>query len=134
MWYVRSLQCRISWSTLFTNYHTILLWHQVEAASKYSTVDTLKQVFYFVPSDYKVRSYFVHLSVPLWLLLLLLKCFISFDLIWIHPSFLFDVPIYLCCNNTTLWSLCCPFITLTLHSVSTIDVSWIIFYAIDFFA
>ncbi|GJN30124.1 hypothetical protein PR202_gb18404 [Eleusine coracana subsp. coracana] len=26
---------------------------KVEAASKYSTVDTLKQVFYFVPADYK---------------------------------------------------------------------------------
>ncbi|KAK3148538.1 hypothetical protein QOZ80_3BG0296300 [Eleusine coracana subsp. coracana] len=33
---------------------------KVEAASKYSTVDTLKQVFYFVPADYK-DCYLVHL-------------------------------------------------------------------------
>jgi hypothetical protein len=33
---------------------TVFPWKQVEAASKYSTVDSLKQEFYFVPADYKV--------------------------------------------------------------------------------
>jgi hypothetical protein len=97
--------------TFFTNDHSILFGHQVEAASKYSTVDTLKQVFYFVPADYKVRFYFLSI----------LPCYycctsIWFHSIWIMPLTLCCIPIYLCCNNTTfLWFLCHPFFVITLY-------------------
>jgi hypothetical protein len=34
----------------------LVFWGQVEVSSKYSTVDTLKQEWYFVPAEYKVNS------------------------------------------------------------------------------
>jgi hypothetical protein len=58
----------------FTYDHNVLFsWEQVEAASKYSTVDSLKQEFYFVPADYKVGLSGPHLV----LLLLLMSCCIN---------------------------------------------------------
>jgi hypothetical protein len=49
---------------------TFSLWKQVEVSSKYSTVDSLKQEFYFVPADDKVSLFAPCLHLDVLLLLL----------------------------------------------------------------